>query len=127
MKRSWRAEKTDKKQISERLWLQYKTRIETVRERQKGERFALVREREAQLRTVVTLELAKESLVAERQPANDGPPVQHSVEVQPASAAEFNVAVNTRSSTQMARVEQIKQQMEEWRRRNPGRDFGREM
>ncbi|MGE0626712.1 MAG: hypothetical protein AB7O43_02735 [Hyphomicrobiaceae bacterium] len=49
------------------------------------------------------------------------------VEVQPASAAEFNMAVNTRSPAQMARVEQIKQQMEEWRRRNPGRDFGREM
>lgn len=122
-----RAEKTDKKQVSERLWLKYKTRIDTVRERQKDERFALVRAREAHLRTVVTFELAKESLIAERQPANDRPAGLPPVEAQPEPAAAFNTAVNTRSPTQMARVEQIRQQMEEWRKRNPGRDFGREM
>lgn len=122
-----RAEKTEKKQVSERLWLNYKSRIETVRERQKDERFALVREREAHLRTVVTFDLAKETLIAERQPANDSPASQPSVETQPETAAAFNMAVNTRTPTQMARVELIKQQMEEWRKRNPGRDFGREM
>lgn len=122
-----RAEKTEKKQVSERLWLNYKARIDTVRERQKEERFALVREREAHLRTVVTFELAKETLIAERQPANDSPAPQPSVEAQPETAAAFNTAVNTRTPTQMARVELIRQQMEEWRKRNPGRDFGREM
>lgn len=122
-----RAEKTEKKQVSERLWLNYKSRIDTVRERQKEERFALVREREAHLRTVVTFELAKETLIAERQPANDSPAPQPSVEAQPETAAAFNTAVNTRTPTQMARVELIRQQMEEWRKRNPGRDFGREM
>lgn len=122
-----RAEKTDKKQVSERLWLQYKGRIDTVRERQKGERFALVREREAHLRTVVTFKLAKESLIAERQPANDSPPSLPPVDAQSEPAAAFNTAVNTRSPTQMARVDQIRQQMEEWRKRHPGRDFGREM
>lgn len=122
-----RSEKTDKKQVSERLWLQYRTRIDTVRERQKEDRFALVREREAHLRTVVTFELAKESLLSERRPANDSPAIRQPVEVQPEPATEFNTAVNTRSPTQMKRVEMIKQQMEEWRKRNQGRDFGREM
>ena len=122
-----RAEKTDKKQISERLWLQYKARIDTMKEGQKQERFALVREREAHLRTVVTFALAKETLLAERQPANDGPPAERVSGPQPEPAEAFNTAVNTRSPAQMARVEKIKQQMEEWRKRNPGRDFGREM
>jgi hypothetical protein len=122
-----RAEKTDKKQVSEQLWLQYRVRIDTVRERQKTERFALVRGREAQLRTVVTFQLAKETLLAQRLPANDSPPVQPPVEMQPEPAAAFNTAVNTRSPGQMAQVEKIKQQMEDWRKRNPGRDFGREM
>jgi hypothetical protein len=122
-----RAEKADKKQISERLWLQYRTRIDTVREQQKEERFAMVREREAHLRTVVTFALAKESLTADRQPANDSPPEQQALEALPAPASAFNTAVNTRSPAQMAQVEKIKQQMEEWRKRNPGRDFGREM
>jgi hypothetical protein len=121
-----RAERTEKKQVSERLWLQYKSRIETVRERQKEERFALVREREAHLRTIVTFDLAKESLIAERQAANDAP-AKPVLERQPEPAAEFQAAVNTRSPAQMARVELIKQQMEEWRRRNKDRDFGREM
>lgn len=122
-----RAEKTEKKQVSERLWLSYKSRIDTVRERQKEERFALVREREEHLRTVVTFELAKESLIADRQPANDVPAIPSSVEPQPEPAVAFNTVVNTRSPAHMARVELIKQQMEEWRKRNPGRDFGREM
>lgn len=122
-----RSEKTDKKQISERLWVQYKARIDTVRDRQKEERFALVRDREARLRTIVTFDLAKESLMAERQAANDSPPVPSPVDPQPEPAAAFNTAVTTRSPDQMARVDLIKRQMEEWRRRNTGRDFGREM
>ncbi len=62
----------------------------------------------------MTFELAKESLIAERAAAND--PVR-----------QFDKAVNTRRPGQMAEVERIKRQMEEWRRRNQTRDFGREM
>lgn len=122
-----RAEKTDKKQVSERLWLQYKTRIDTVKERQKEERFALVSDREAQLRTIVTFELAKESLVAERQAANDSQHVGQRAEPHPDPTQHFNAAVTTRSPAQVEQAEQIKRQMEEWRKRNPGRDFGREL
>ncbi|MBN9346427.1 MAG: relaxase/mobilization nuclease domain-containing protein [Devosia sp.] len=120
-----RSEKTEKKQISERLWLQYKERIDTVKERQTEERFGLVKDREAQLRTIVTFDLAKEALRADRQPANDSRQVQERSEPHPAQ--HFNTAVNIRSPAQLAQVEKIKQQMEEWRRRNQGRDYGREM
>ncbi len=122
-----RAEKTEKKHVSERLWLAYRTRIDAVRERQKDERFSLVQEREAHLRTVVTFELAKQSLLAERRPANDSPAPVPPADMQPEPSEAFNVAVDTRSPTQMAQVERIRQQMEEWRKRYPGRDFGREM
>lgn len=109
-----REEKTEKKQISDRLWQNYKGGIDKIRERQKLERFAQVSERESQLRTIVTFELAKESLIAERAVAND--PVR-----------QFDKAVNTRRPVQTAEVEKIKRQMEEWRKRNLGRDYGREM
>lgn len=109
-----RAEKTEKKQVSDRLWQNYKGGIDKIRERHKQERFGLVAEREAQLRTIVTFDLAKESLMGERQAAND--PIQA-----------FDKAVNTRRPGQMAEVEKIKRQMEEWRKRNLGRDYGREM
>ena len=56
-----RSEKTDKKHVSERLWLQYKTRLDAIKERQKEERFALVKDRETHLRTIVTFDLAKGS------------------------------------------------------------------
>lgn len=109
-----RAEKLDRKDVSERHWQRYESAAKKIKERQKQERFALVAGREAQLRTIVTFELAKESLIAEREAAND--PVQ-----------QFDKAVNTRRPGQMAEVERIKRQMEEWRRRNQGRDLGREM
>ena len=109
-----RAEKTEKKQASEHLWQNYNAGIDKIRERQKQERFAPVSERETTLRTIVTVEMAKESLVAERQAAKT--PVQ-----------QFNNAVNTRRPGQMAEVEKIKRQMEERRKRNQDRDFGREM
>ena len=109
-----RAEKLERKEVTERLWQRYESAIDKIKERQKQERFGVVAEREAQLRTIVTFELAKESLIAERTAAND--PVQ-----------QFDKAVNTRRPGQMAEVERIKRQMEEWRRRNQARDFGREM
>jgi hypothetical protein len=109
-----RAEKIERKQVTDRLWQRYESAIGKIKERQKQERFGVVAEREAQLRTIVTFELAKESLIAERAAAND--PVR-----------QFDKAVNTRRPGQMAEVERIKRQMEEWRRRNQTRDFGREM
>ena len=120
-----RSEKTDKKQVSQRLWQQYKARIDTIKGRQKEERFALVRDRELHLRTIVTFDLAKDSLRADRPPANDSRQVQEQSEPHPAQ--HFNTAVNTRSPERMAQVEKIKRQMEEWRKRNQDRDFGREM
>ncbi len=120
-----RAEKAEKKQVSERLWEKYKAGIGKIRERQKQERFGLVAEREAQLRTIVTFELARESLIAGREAANANQPAQEKAESAPAE--HFNTAVTTRSPSQTASIEKIKRQMEEWRKRAPGRDFGREM
>lgn len=120
------AEKSEKRVATKRLWEQHKFKFEKLKERQSAERKAARADHEAQLRFVVTFDLAKETLLAERRaaeaPAPQPEPVQSA-----ALAPEFNNSVNTRSPTQMARVEAIKKQMEEWRKRNPGRDFGREM
>jgi hypothetical protein len=122
-----RAEKTEKKQVSERLWLQHKSGVEKMKERQQEQRFALVRDRETRLRTIVTFELARESLIAGREAANANQPAQEKAESAFDPAQHFNTAVNTRSPSQTASIEKIKRQMEEWRKRGPGRDFGREM
>lgn len=122
-----REEKTEKKVVSERLWLQHKSGVEKMKERQQQQRFALVRDRETRLRTIVTFELARESLIAGREAANANQPAREKAEPGPDPAQHFNTAVNTRSPSQTASIEKIKRQMEEWRRRNQGRDFGREM
>lgn len=120
-------EKTEKKQVSERLWLQHKAGVEKMKERQQQQRFALVRDRETRLRTIVTLDLAKESLIAGREAANANQPAQEKAEPAANPAPRFNTAVNTRTASQTASIEKIKRQMEEWRKRSPGRDLGREM
>lgn len=109
-----RSEKTEKKQVSDRLWQNYKAGIEKIRERQKTERFALVSEREATLRSIVTPELAKEKIIAERQMVSS-------------PSQQFGKAVDAHKEGHVREVEKIKRQMEEWRRRNQDRDFGREM
>jgi hypothetical protein len=121
-----RTEKSEKKAITERIWKDHKTKFEALRERQGLERKSLCTEHEERLRFVVTFDLAKKSLVAERQQAQETMPGQAPAPEQ-SPVEEFNAAVATRSPGQMAHVERIKKQMEEWRKRNPGRDFGREM
>ncbi|WP_296200918.1 relaxase/mobilization nuclease domain-containing protein [uncultured Hyphomicrobium sp.] len=122
------AERIDKRVATQRIWEQHRARFETLRARQQEERAVARSEHEAQLRTIVTFDYAKESLLAERLAARsaqrDAPVHQHAA--QPL-AETFNTTVNTRSPAQMARVEAIKRQMEEWRAQHPGRDFGREL
>jgi hypothetical protein len=77
----------------------------------------------AQLRFVVTFDLAKETLLAERRAER---PMEATSLTSDASQA-FNTAVTTRTPGQMARVEAIRRQMEEWRQKKTDRDFGREM
>lgn len=123
------AETTEKRAVTKRLWEQHKARFEVMRSRQQQERVAARSEHEAQLRSVVTFDFAKESLLAERQAARSAQTVSFSPEptvLAPVSET-FNTSVNTRSPAQMARVEAIKRQMEEWRKQNPGRDFGHEL
>jgi hypothetical protein len=119
-----RTEKSEKKLVSERIWDQHKQRFSLLREQQAVTRHAARSEHEAQLRFVVTFDLAKATLQAEREAAKV---VEPQAQNTPQIAETFNESVTTRTPTQMARVEAIKQQMEEWRKRNPGRDFGREM
>lgn len=123
------AEKTEKRAVTKLLWEQHKARFDVLRTRQQQERIAARSEHEAQLRSVVTFDFARESLLAERQAARSAQNAPSSPEraaLAPVSEI-FNTSVNTRSPAQMARVEAIKKQMEEWRKQNPGRDFGREM
>ena len=118
------AEKSDKRVITKRLWEQHKTKFDVMRARQQQERVAARSEHETQLRSIVTFDLAKESLLAERRAAKT---IEPQAEPTQTVAETFNTSVTTRTPTQMARVEAIKKQMEEWRKRNPGRDFGHEM
>ena len=118
------AEKSEKRVVTKRIWEQHKAKFEVMRTRQQQERTSSRSEHEAQLRTIVTFEFAKESLLTERKVGKVAEPPIRSA---PKLAEPFNTSVNTRTPTQMARVEAIKKQMEEWRKRNPGRDFGREM
>lgn len=124
------AERTEKRGVTKRLWEQHKSRFDILRARQQQERMAVRGEHEAQLRSVVTFDFAKESLLAERQAVrsaqNAAPSSPECAALAPVSET-FNTSVNTRSPAQMASVEAIKRQMEEWRKQNPGRDFGREL
>lgn len=119
-------EKSDKRVVSRKLWDQHRAKFDSLRQQQQSERKAARSERESQLRFVVTFDLAKETLLAERQAEKVVEPKREAAPLAPLAPV-FETAVNTRSPTQMARVEAIKKQMEEWRQRNPGRDFGREM
>jgi hypothetical protein len=123
-----RAEKVEKRVVSKKLWDQHKTKFNALREKQAVERKGARSEREEQLRFIVTYDLARETLRAEHEAAMSAEKsVPHVAAPGPQAAEAFNTSVNTRSPMQMARVEAIKKQMEEWRRQNPSRDFGREM
>jgi hypothetical protein len=100
-----RVEKSEAKTLTDQIWTRHKAAFTALRERQTAERKDQSNEQFAKTRGV-SFAHAKATLLAELPPvAPSGPTAPREIH----------------------RAEDIKRQMEEWRKRNPGRDFGREM
>jgi hypothetical protein len=122
-----RDEKLENKQHAERIWTIHRGRFAALRERQAAER-AATSGRLMQERKEITFARAKAELMIERQgiPEIGVPPLQP--EPQGPAAAAFNQAAQPEQiSTEIDRAEQLRRDMEAWRRNNPDRDFGREL
>jgi hypothetical protein len=125
----------------------HRAEFNALRDRQSGERQS---EKDAQTarRRSVSFALAKAALIKEHEAARPLPeprPLKRPAEPMPlqqrfreatappapapAPPAEhqFKQAANGNARPAFSRAEQIKRDMEEWRRRNQGRDFGREI
>ena len=123
------SERVEASVLTDRIWAQHRLKFERLRSEQATERKA---ERDKHFGNTrgITLAMAKASLIAEQPPAvkpSKEPRPFHRAEGPEPVQAQFHDAANRRSPQQTARVEAIKRQMEEWRKRNPGRDFGREI
>lgn len=94
-------EKVETKALTDRIWIQHRTRFERLKAEQSAERQAMRDEQFAGSRSI-SLTVAKASLVADlhNEPSND------------------DIA---------GRAMQIRQRMAKWRRSNQGRDYGREI
>jgi hypothetical protein len=123
-----RAEKTEIKQRTDRIYAIHREKFHTLRDRQATERTA-ERSHQKIARQDITFARAREDLVRER----DGlpAPVPSRPPGLPGKAdptAAFNLAAwQAPDADNMARVEKIRSDMAAWRRNNPDRDFGREM
>jgi len=139
--------KTETKAMSEQAWRRHRQEFNVLRERQTGERQS---ERGAQSlrRKTVSFALAKAALIKEHEAAQPAPeprafkyepalsPLQKSFQEvadppppEPAPEAErvFNQVANDNAQPALSRAEQIRRGMAEWRKRNQGLDFGREI
>lgn len=125
-----RDEKTTAKQLTERIWSIHRERFHTLRDRQANEREA-ERSHQRLASREITLARAKEDLIREidnlppLRPAPRPPKRDH-----PAPTQEFNEAAwQPLPDVQLqapSRAEQIRRDMEAWRRNNGHRDLGRE-
>jgi hypothetical protein len=109
------AEKTEKAMMSEPILNRYQARFDELRSQQHAERSA---EREAQYARSqsITFAQAKASLQVQ--------PYVHDTH---RGVFKRDQDMPAPSDRDPVRAEEIKRHMEEWRRRNPGSDFGREM
>ena len=98
-----RVEKSEKRAASDRIWEAHKVRFGQLKDQQSAERQAL-RDQQFAKRCSITFAEAKSSLIEERSPP-----------------------ANQNAKPALHRADDIKRRMEEWRKQNPGRDFGREM
>ena len=143
-----RSSKFQTKELTEVIWTRYKAEMTSLRDRQAAERQS---ERDAQFdrRKSVSFEMAKASIVAERAAAPRAfvkapeqrpileaaprPERFHEAQAPPKAAGpidvqkDFQMAVDPAPPAALSRAEQIKRDMAAWRKRNEGKDFGREM
>ena len=97
-------EKTQAHVYAERIWSQHAVRLEKLKSEQSAERRQQREAHHAATRSV-TIQMAKASLVQD-------------------CATPHQTPANTNG---FRTADEIKQQMAEWRRKNNGRDYGREM
>lgn len=139
--------KTETKAMSEQVWRRHRQEFSALRDRQTGERQS---ERDAQAlrRKTISFGLAKAALIKEHEAAQPAPeprsfkyepalsPLQKSFqevadppppEPAPEAEREFNQAANDNPQPTLSRAEQIRRDMAEYRKRNQGLDFGREI
>lgn len=143
-----RSSKFQTKELTEVIWSRHKAEMTSLRDRQAAERQS---ERDAQFdrRKSVSFEMAKASIVAERaaaprafvkapeprslREAAPRPERFHEAQAPPKRTApidvqkDFQMAVDATPPAALSRAEQIKRDMAAWRKRNEGKDFGREM
>lgn len=122
-----REEKTTAKRFTEKIWAAHRERFHTLRDRQAREREA-EREHQKGATKEITFARAKDHLIDEL----ENPPPPRPIPVQrrehPEPTQEFNAAASPAPavSPDLSRVDQIRRDMEAWRRKNAHRDFGRE-
>lgn len=145
-----RNQKTETKALTDAVWRRHRERFAALRDRQAGERQA---ERDIQTaeRKSITFMHAKAALVTERENAPQPTRVPRAIKREPqleraASSFEkaatplpsqtapwlpekFQEAARPEPASQVrpSRADEIKRQMDEWRKRNGDRDFGREI
>ena len=121
-----RQQKTETKILTDRIWEQHHTKFGTLRDRQAAEREA-ERKALAELRRSVSFAQAKAVLIQERESA---PVPERAIKRDPDHAPlqqKFEKAAAPEQPVKLSRAEQIKRDMEEWRRKNEDKDFGREL
>lgn len=123
-----RQSKLEARSLTEPLWTVHKRNLDFMKAQQTRERRTLRRERDAAKKTM-SFEAAKQSLAAEQ---DNAPREFRHAEDQAGIAHRFHESSGMSAHVQAdeaerSRAAQIKRDMEAWRRRNEGRDFGREL
>ena len=125
-----REEKTLSKELTGRIWAIHRERFHTLRDRQANERKA-ERGHQRLAGKEITLARAKDDLIRENEglprwrPLPPAPKRERPEPVQEFNAASF--ALPPEPLPLISRAEQIRRDMEAWRRSNPNRDHGREL
>lgn len=120
-----RAQKGEAKKLTDIIMVRHKDKAERLKSKQAAERETQWDQHRAQT-SRISFAVARESLATEpqREPAGDSPrPFKRAQNASNLGAA-FEAATRRDGAS---RADEIRREMEEWRKRNKGRDFGREM
>jgi hypothetical protein len=122
-----RSQKSETKVLTDRIWEVHRAKFAALRDRQSAERLA-EREQQAVHRKEISFALAKEILLQEREAT--APPVpERTIRRAPGQEPlqqQFQKVADP-DPGKPSRAEQIKRDMQEWKKRNPNRDPDREL
>jgi hypothetical protein len=121
-----RRQKSETKILTDRIWEVHRVKFGAMRDRQASEREA-ERTVQAELRKTVSFAHAKETLIQERVDIPESArPLKRAPDHEPLQQ-KFDKAAAPDQPAKLSRAEQIKRDMEEWRKKNDDKDFGREL